>query len=266
MESLLKESYTLKDTAAKREPREFTQRMLRTAKDAEINDIAPQIDMIYTNINLSLRLYMQRPDKSSIEAFLSELDDRKYEWWAYASKKVDGPSYRSERPRYNAANANAQRAIMNQSGQYSNQHNRPPFAGGMQYRPMGEGYQGQRPFYGSNNPYGSTTRPFLRPNLSYQGNVNPQQYQAYQPRQPQQNQPLRQPLQLTNGNQFPGQKALPNQANQNQNDNGYNRDLNRNPFRKPFTTTKAYHAEGQENTPLDDQEEYQQYEDAFYQG
>lgn len=80
IKSLLKESYTLRDTVAKREPREFTQRMLRTAKDAEINDTAPQLDIIDTNIDLSLRMHVQRPtEKSSIESFLTELDDRKYE-------------------------------------------------------------------------------------------------------------------------------------------------------------------------------------------
>lgn len=273
MESLLKESYTLKDAAAKREPREFAQRMLRTAKDAGINDVAPQLDLIYTNIDLGLRMYIQRPtEKSSIETFLTELDDRKYEWWAYATKKIDGSSYRSERPRHTL-----QRPAVNQSGQYIRQ----PFSSGMPYRPMGEGFQGQpRPFYGSNNPYGSgkpvlPSRPFLpaRPpfNPPYQGNVNLQQYQPRQPPQgqQQQQQPLgRQPLQLTNGgtNQSPGQKTFTNQNQANQGGNGYNRDFNRNPFRKPFTSTRAYHAEGQENTPLDDQEAYQEYEDAFYQG
>lgn len=163
--------------------------------------------MIYTNIDLSLRMHVQRPtEKSSIESFLTELDDRKYEWWAYASKKVDRP----ERPRHNAG----QRPAMNQ-GPYSRQ----PFANGMPYRPMGEGFQGQRPFYGSNNPYGSgrpalPSRPlFPRPpfNPPYQGNVNLQQYQPYRPLQQQnqnqnQQQPGRQPLQLTNGgtNQSPG--------------------------------------------------------------
>lgn len=46
IESLLKESYTLRDAAAKRESREFVQRMMRTAKDAGINDTAPQLDSV----------------------------------------------------------------------------------------------------------------------------------------------------------------------------------------------------------------------------
>lgn len=80
--------------------------MLRTAKDAGINDTASQLDMIDTNIDLSLRMHVQRPiEKFSIELFLTELDDRKYEWWAYASKKVDRP----KRSRHNAG----QRSAMN---------------------------------------------------------------------------------------------------------------------------------------------------------
>ena len=97
MKSLLKKSYTLRDAAAKREPREFAQRMLRTAKNVEINDVGPQLDIIYINIDLSLRMYLQRPTKRSIiDTFLSDIDDRKYEWWAFVSKRVN--LYRSERP------------------------------------------------------------------------------------------------------------------------------------------------------------------------
>ena len=54
--------------------------MLRTIKNIEINDIEPQLDMIYINIDLSLRIYLQRPTKRSIiDTFLSNIDDRKYE-------------------------------------------------------------------------------------------------------------------------------------------------------------------------------------------
>ena len=287
MTSLLKESYTLRDAAAKREPREFAQRMLRTAKDAGINEPGPQLDMIYTNIDLTLRMFLQRPtDQSSIDSFLTELDDRKYEWWAYASRKVDnhGPSYRSERRPHNNNNSNTnngQRSF-NQSGQYFRQLLQP--SGSMPQRPMAEGFRGFQPFYGSNNPYGSG-----RPALPYQPrqpfvpfvNQNQQQYQPFrQPQQPQQNpqqnqQPTRQPLQITNGanaNQFGGQRTFTNQApNQGQGGSNFvnrNPDFNRNPFRKPFIpSARAYHAEGQENTQShDEQEEFDRYEDAFYQG
>ena len=54
--------------------------MLRTVKDVEINDVEPQLDMIYINIDLSLRMYLQRLTKRSIiDTFLSDIDNRKYE-------------------------------------------------------------------------------------------------------------------------------------------------------------------------------------------
>ena len=78
--SLLKESYTLRDAAAKRESREFTQVMLRTAKDTGINETLPQLDLIYTNIDLNLRMFLQRPtENSTVDAFLTDLNDRKFE-------------------------------------------------------------------------------------------------------------------------------------------------------------------------------------------
>lgn len=150
MESLLRETYIMRDASSKREPRDFAQRMLRTAKDAGINDVGLQLDMIYTNIDLSLRMYLQRlTDKSTIDSFLIELDDRKYEWWAFANKKLDS-SYRSERaPNRN----NGQRPFQNQNqGQYPF---RQPFSG-MSYRPGGDSY----PYNESNNPYGAN-RPFV---------------------------------------------------------------------------------------------------------
>ena len=80
MISLLKELYTLRNTAARREPREFTQRILRTVKDVDINETLPQLDLIYTNINLNLRIFLQRlTENSTIDTFLTDLDDRKFE-------------------------------------------------------------------------------------------------------------------------------------------------------------------------------------------
>ena len=79
MKFLLKESYTLRNAIAKREPRDFAQRILRTVKNVNINDVGPQLDMIYINIDLSLRMYLQRLTKRSIvDSFLSNIDNRKY--------------------------------------------------------------------------------------------------------------------------------------------------------------------------------------------
>ena len=198
-------------------------------------------------------------------------------------------SYRSERrPQQQQQNQRPFNQGFNQ-GQYSRQLTQLPKPSGSmpQQRPMGDGFRGsQQPFYESNNPYG-TGRSFLpqqtyqqrQPFVPYQGNANQtQQYRPFQQNQ----QPTRPPLQIANeananqSNQYPSQRTYGNQnqasSNQaNQGGNNFNRNpsnFNRNPFRKPFLpSTRAYHAEGQENTQShDEQEEYDRYEDTFYQG
>ena len=269
MESLLKETYTMRDAAAKREPRDFASRMLRTAKDAGIKDVLPQLDMIYTNIDLNLRMFLVRPtDKSTVETFLSELDDRKYEWWAYAARRTDA-SYRSEK----APQRSNQRPQNQTQGQYlfRPQQSQNPF------RPQqaANGYQ-QAPYYGNNPQFGQRPafqqRPYSAPNVPYQSNVNnqPQQSRPYQySSQPQPQQAFR-PSNQGNANQYSGQTR---NMNPNQAPGQRTGDFNKNPYRKPFVpnAARAYHgeasssSEGQENTPPDDQEMYQRYEDTFYQ-
>ena len=79
MKSLLKKSYIMRDTTAKRKPRNFAQRILQIAKDTKINNIDSQLDIIYININLSLRIYLTRSIKRfTINLFLLNLNNRKY--------------------------------------------------------------------------------------------------------------------------------------------------------------------------------------------
>ena len=284
MESLLKESYTMRDAAAKREPRDFAQRMLRTAKDAGINDILPQLDMIYTNIDLSLRMFLVRPtEKSTIDTFLSELDDRKYEWWAYAARRVDRPDNKAlHRPNQ------PHRPMQQNQGQYASFRPQQASGGSVPYRPpmVGQqyGYGNRLPFqsdrppfpsrpysapapYRANAPFQSNA-PYQRPfqsNVPYQSNVNTQQQQSrpYQPpQQPQPQQAFGRPN--ANANQY-GQRPF---TSQNQAQGQRTGDYNRNPYRKPFNAAKAYYGDApsddQENTSPDDQDVYQQYEDDFY--
>ena len=180
---------------------------------------------------------------------------------------MDNSSYRSERPphRNNSAN-NPQRPQYQNQDQYISRQ--PAITSEVPYRSEEDDYQGPRPYYnGSNNPYSGGSRfPFQpRPffNSTYQSNIN----QPQQPYQPRQQQPLagRPPLQITNGNasQSPDQRTF---SNQDQTPKSDAKNFNRNPFRRPavFFAVKAYHAEDSE-TPVNNQEKYQQYENAFYQ-
>ena len=162
MESLLKESYTMRDATAKREPRDFAQRMLRTAKDAGINNILLQLDIIYTNIDLSLRMFLIRPtERSTIDSFLSELDNRKYEWWAYASRRVDASLYRSKRHNNKRPNQPQRPPYQNQSRPVQSQYPQGQYASfrpsqqanNLPYRPpIGQqyGYSNRHPFQSNN--------------------------------------------------------------------------------------------------------------------
>lgn len=253
----------MRDAATKREPRDFASRMLRTAKDAGINDVLPQLDMIYTNIDLNLRIFLVRPtDKSTVDTFLSELDDRKYEWWAYAARRVDS-SHRSEK----APQRSNQRPQNQTQGQYLF---RPQQVGQNPFRPQqaANGYQ-QGPYSNNQRP-AFQQRPYSAPNIPYQSNVN-NQPQQYRPSQPQPQQAFR-PNQ-GNANQYSSQTRNFTNQNQAQGQRTGN-DSNRNPYRKPFVpnAAKAYHGEpsssssqGQENTPPDEQDLYQRYKDTFYQ-
>ena len=58
MKSLLKKSYIIRDALNKRKPRNFIQRIIRTTRDANINKIDSQLNIIYINIDLSLYIYL----------------------------------------------------------------------------------------------------------------------------------------------------------------------------------------------------------------
>ena len=58
MKSLFKKNYIIRDVSNKCESYDFAQRILRIIKNAEINDINSQLNMIYINIDLDLRMFL----------------------------------------------------------------------------------------------------------------------------------------------------------------------------------------------------------------
>ena len=132
--TMLQEKFTLRDAANKREPREFAQKIIRSAKDANFSDVKNQLDLIYNAIDPELRLHIHRPtDQATVNSFLAEMDERKHDWWAYASRHRVGGSLPQGKPRP----SNDSR---NQPGQYSNSSSnrtgyQPNFRTG--YQPFG---------------------------------------------------------------------------------------------------------------------------------
>ena len=57
---MLKKSYILRNALIKRKFREFAQRILRIIKNVNINNVRFQLNMIYINIDFTLRMYLSR--------------------------------------------------------------------------------------------------------------------------------------------------------------------------------------------------------------
>lgn len=161
IDAMLHEKFTMRDAASHREPREFAAKMLRSAKDAGLAEAKVQLDIVYNGIDLELRRDIRRPtDKTTVNEFLTELDDRKHEWWAYAARHRgsnvnnggQGQNNRQGRLAYEARSSG-------QAGQYGQYG--PNRAG---YQPFRQGFQSYGNAYGST--YGNTRPPFN----SYQNN------------------------------------------------------------------------------------------------
>lgn len=87
IDAVLRERYTMRDAISRREPREYCQKILRSAKDAGMNVVKNQLDIIWNGIDLELRRDLKKPEETTtVNAFLTSIDDCKHTWWAYASR------------------------------------------------------------------------------------------------------------------------------------------------------------------------------------
>lgn len=220
IDQALRERYTLRDASNHREPREYAQKILRSAKDANLTTVGNHLDIIYNGLDSELRRDIRRPKAdTTLEEFLGTLDDAKYDWWTYASRgnrssggnssAVPRPS-RNERPAGNGQymprqgfqssgyqpNFQRQPYYPNfsnfQNNAYSNQYGRPGQYQGRPYQqaenqpsnaPRLPAPQERRQItaaHGNPEPSGS---PFRRnDNAANQGRQNWQPKQAWQNR------------------------------------------------------------------------------------
>ena len=86
MDAILHEKYTIRDAANRREPREYVQKMLRSAKDAGMTSVQNQLDIIYNGIDNEVRQSdLRRPKEgTTLSEFLQDMDECKHDWWARA--------------------------------------------------------------------------------------------------------------------------------------------------------------------------------------
>lgn len=169
MDAILRERYTLKDASNHREPREYAQKILRSAKDAKLTDVRNQLDIIYNGLDPELRRDIRRPkDTTTLQEFLADLDDYKHDWWTYASRTRGGSGgNRDTQAAVNRTRGNDRPVNAGQHGQYNSSRQ-----GGFQ--PSNQfNWNRQPPFYQSyQNRLNTYSDQYARP--GYQG------YQGYQ--------------------------------------------------------------------------------------
>ena len=160
IDAVLRERYTLRDASTRREPREYAQKILRSAKDAGMTLVKNQLDIIYNGIDLELRRDIKKPEgTTTVNSYLTSLDDCKHEWWAYASRHGGGkPSMgvstqqANRQPRFESNRGNYGQSQFRQQGQQGTGFGQQPY--GRQPNQPSQPYYAPQPFiprqYGTN--------------------------------------------------------------------------------------------------------------------
>ena len=260
---VLRERYTMRDASSRREPREYAQKILRSAKDAGMTLVKNQLDIIYNGLDLELRRDIKKPeDATTINSFLTTLNDCKQEWWLYASRHGGR----------NAGSGNIAGSSFQASRQSRPYESRPTGQYG-QYNSFNRG--GGQPVFGQSSlrpGYQADYRPSYRSELqprypTYQNTqaYQPSQYPQYPSRPPQPDQRssvnLPQRPQITappgkSGSQQPPARLPFNPAFNNQNRQPYSTRPQYNQGSRFQPQQRAYQA-SEENTEESLDDEYE---------
>ena len=110
--------YTLGNATNRKEPREYAQKIIRAARNANL-PVPNQLDIIYNGLDLDLRRDIKRSRAdATINSFLTELDECKHNWWGYTKKSIRGQPGQAPK----SANRPVDSRYDNQRGGY-NQYN-----------------------------------------------------------------------------------------------------------------------------------------------
>ena len=109
MNSLIQQRYILRNVAAQRESREYAQKIIRLAKNADMISVLNQFDFIYNDIDIDVRTDTLRRFKNNttINEMLSDMNEFKHDWWIKATKLRSNANdqnlnNRNQLPRQNA--------------------------------------------------------------------------------------------------------------------------------------------------------------------
>ena len=182
IDAVLRERYTMHDAGNRREPREYAQKILRSAKDAGLIGVKNQLDIIYNGMDPELRRDLKKPrERTKLNDFLEELDDFKHDWWTYAHRRnarmAPQSSSSSQMNRNNGQYQSQNRPLpqqqqpQNRPFQQQQQNARSgPFSNGNQYQQPRQ--YGQNAGY-SNGPNAQSSRPFNGQNNAFPRPYNP---------------------------------------------------------------------------------------------
>ena len=210
MEKLVAEKYTAADASREREPAEYVQTMLLHAKLANIDSVENQLTFAYKGISPELRAFVDPPDSNTtVSQFIAALEKKKDTWFdiqpRHHSRVSQGSSRDRDRDREPAGYKGKQPEFNSRSDSFS----RPP-AHASYGQPFSQGYPRFYSDYGSRNSRGEYGGSYNGPRYS-----NMPQYQRQYQQPPMQEQPAtqqaqpavqppRQPLHITQGNEFGG--------------------------------------------------------------
>ena len=88
MNSLMQQRYTLKNVVVQREFREYAQKIIRLVKNADMINVFNQLDFIYNDIDIDVRIDTLRRFKNSItiNEMFSDMNEFKHDWWTKVVK------------------------------------------------------------------------------------------------------------------------------------------------------------------------------------
>ena len=124
MNNLMQQRYTLRDVAVQRESREYAQKIIRLIKNADMINVLNQLDLIYNDIDIDVRVDTLRrlKDSITINEMLSDMNEFKHDWWAKVAKLRNNINIQNSRNQLSRQNARSQ-----QFDQYNNNNRQSQF-------------------------------------------------------------------------------------------------------------------------------------------
>ena len=82
MNDLMQQRYTFRDAIAHRESRKYVQKIIRLIKDVDMTNVLNQLNLIYNDIDVDVRIDTFRRFKNSIiiNEMLNDMNEFKHDW------------------------------------------------------------------------------------------------------------------------------------------------------------------------------------------